>query len=121
MFDIWNHKTNERLPLSDYFKSYADAWAYVRSFLNVEDYEVRPLVIKTVRNPKGAGRKPLNLPKRKRRNLNIERTELFDGNLQFVRELIATKTGKPVSEVSQTEAVRTAVFYYALTNGWQNK
>ena len=61
------------------------------------------------------GRPPSGLPPRQRRFLQIEHTDLFIQNLQIVKEIIAGKRNLPPSAISQTEAIRTAVFHYALT------
>lgn len=56
----------------------------------------------------------MGLPPRIRHNFNMQRTELFDQNLARVQEIIANMRQVPVSEINQTEAVRIAVFFYAL-------
>lgn len=58
----------------------------------------------------------MGLPPRRRHNLNIQRTELFDQNLTRVQEIIAAMRHVAPSEVSQTEAVRIAIFFYTVQN-----
>lgn len=60
------------------------------------------------------GRPPSGLPKRVRRNLNIQRNEYFDAHLLHVREMIAALRQKPIDDISQTEAVRVAIDFYRL-------
>lgn len=68
---------------------------------------------KTATNPRGAGRKPSGLPTRVRRNLNIQRDVEFDKYLVEAQEILAVL--RSVSDVSQSDAVRVAITYYAIS------
>jgi hypothetical protein len=60
------------------------------------------------------GRPPSGLPKRVRRNLNIERTAEFDADLLYLRTVLAEARGVPVERVSQTDIIRASVKYYKM-------
>ena len=58
------------------------------------------------------GRPSLNLPPRKRHNLNIERDAEFDANLHTAQRRIAEIRGVEIRNITQTEAVKLAVHFY---------
>lgn len=103
-FEIWNHKENNHTVGG--FDSIPDAWAYVRAFLNTEDYEVRPQspTHSIESETKRRGRKRIHPIGRKRHNLNIERDPDFDSCLASIMSK---------AQLNQTEAIKKAVEFYA--------
>src|SRR4051812_29280720 len=59
------------------------------------------------------GRPPLNKPAAKRHFLQVERETGFDVCLLRVREIMAKQDGCTVEEVSQSKAVRYAIYMIA--------
>lgn len=111
MYDIWNHKTHRRHPLSQSFNSIGDAWDYVRKFLNTEDYEINPVGYKPSKKP--VGRPRLNLPTKPRHFLQVERNPQFDAAIFEVRKHLANGQGVSVDEISLSRAVRFATVFFA--------
>jgi len=64
---------------------------------------------------KPIGRPRIHLIDRKRHNLNIERNAKFDADLEAARKALAGIWGVDVSTITQTDAVRAAVSFFATT------
>ena len=69
------------------------------------------MTIKSKTNPRGAGRKPSGLPKRVRRNLNIERDERLDISIAVIRKVLASRNDCPIKDITQTHAIRYAIAF----------
>ena len=68
----------------------------------------------TIKKPSArpVGRPPSGLPKRKRRNLNIQRSTEFDSDLIAIRNMMVIEKGTPLIDITQTDAIKTAVKFY---------
>lgn len=61
--------------------------------------------------------KSLGIAPRVRRNLNIERNEMFDADLLAMRQIVAKDQQVPLESIDQSTAVRMAVKFFVKERG----
>lgn len=57
------------------------------------------------------GRPPSGLPKRVRKNINIERDETLDTSIEIIRKVLANRNNVAIEDITKTRAIRYAIAY----------